>query len=874
MHNLEFALLYAQRGWRILPLHTPQFSGPEVLCSCGKSECGKKGKHPRIPGWQHDASCDSAIVRAWFEKWPDANIGLSLDGLLALDVDPKSGGPASLSALEKEHGPLAARARQRSGSGGFHYLFSPPEGVSKKVGFRPGLDLLTGSGCYIVVQPSRHSTGGTYAWIDAPDPLSDSRDKAALTTPPQWLLDTAFDKAATDQGTNGTPRDARPSEASERVPVSRLLADAVAKVHAGEGRNDSGLWLFCQIRDAGYSREEAIQVKRQWVDAANQATPGADRYTQAEADASLKQAFKRQPREPWKSGEGEFALKESGLFKGDVKICDPVEIVAYGSEGATQGFRLLKLFDHDGNIRELTLRADQLEGTKSEFVCVLLEAGLKIEVGQEGLLLQYLRNTATDARFRVTSSTGWQDGGNLYVLPDATFGEQPDLRIKFNGHSEHRFKVSGSLAEWQEHVSQLCIGNSRLMFAASCAFAGPLLPLMDSQGCGFHLRGTSSTGKSTALKVAGSVLGGGGKNAEQGFLRSWDSTINGLEGVAKLHNHGLLCLDEIGLADSKKIGTAVYMLVNGSGRERMKANLERREASTWSLVLLSSGEKSLADHVAEAGQRTRGGQELRLIDIPADAGAGYGLFEDTHGMTPKAFATVLGEASCHYYGTAFREWLRMLNERRAACATSARELVGAFEKERTPQEASPEMGRAARWFALMAAAGELATEAGITRWPAGEATRGTAVCFEAWVNGRAGGAGSSDEEQAVSAVRHFLEQHGGSRFETLENPDRIIVNRAGKRKGGEFWIFPETFRQDVCKGFNADAVAQALDRRGFLVRGEGKNLAKKPATRQERKELPRCYVVRDLILGDNAPAEVPAVPPIQWDLSMDEQRPF
>jgi hypothetical protein len=51
-------------------------------------------------------------------------------------------------------------------------------------------------------------------------------------------------------------------------------------------------------------------------------------------------------------------------------------------------------------------------------------------------------------------------------------------------------------------------------------------------------------------------------------------------------------------------------------------------------------------------------------------------------MTPKAFATALGEASCHFYGTAFREWLRMLVERRAMCAEKARELVSVFERKR------------------------------------------------------------------------------------------------------------------------------------------------------------------------------------------------
>jgi putative DNA primase/helicase len=498
----------------------------------------------------------------------------------------------------------------------------------------------------------------------------------------------------------------------------------------------------------------------------------------------------------------------------------------------------------------------------------LAGSGLRIEVGQEKLLLQYLRNCATDARFLVTSLTGWQAAGNLYVLPDETFGQQPDLQIRFNGSSEHRFRVAGNLQEWQEHVSKPCIGNSRLTFAVSCAFAGPLLPLVHSSGAGFHFRGTTSTGKSTALKVAGSVLGGGGRNHEQGFLRSWNTTLNGLESVAKLHNHGLLCLDEIGQADSKKVGAAAYMLANGLGRERMRADLERREAASWSLVLLSSGEKSLSDHAAEAGERIKGGQEVRLMDVPADAGVGFGLFEDIHGaQSSKVFAEALGEASCRFYGVAFRKWLTALVEQRATFAGRCLEITRVFEQHNIPQDAGPEVGRAARWFGLMAAAGELATEAGVMGWPAGEATRGAGTCFQAWLNGRAAGTGSSDEEEGIRAVRLFLELHGASRFADSEwrgdFPQRVI-NRAGTRRGNEFWISPEVFKQEVCKGFNAEAVAQTLARRGFLVR-DGNHLARKPKTRAERREKTRYYVVLDSILESEGDAE-PCLIPLQDEL--------
>ena len=77
----EWALAYVKAGWHVVPLATPQGSG----CSCGKSDCSKIGKHPRIADWQN-VTTDVETVAAWWDKWPDANIGLRLDGLVVLDV--------------------------------------------------------------------------------------------------------------------------------------------------------------------------------------------------------------------------------------------------------------------------------------------------------------------------------------------------------------------------------------------------------------------------------------------------------------------------------------------------------------------------------------------------------------------------------------------------------------------------------------------------------------------------------------------------------------------------------------------------------------------------------------------------------------------
>jgi uncharacterized protein (DUF927 family) len=108
-------------------------------------------------------------------------------------------------------------------------------------------------------------------------------------------------------------------------------------------------------------------------------------------------------------------------------------------------------------------------------------------------------------------------------------------------------------------------GNSRLAFALSVAFCGPLLDIMGEQSGGFHIVGKSQSGKSTSLYAAGSVWGKGDRD---GQVRSWRGTTNGTEGIAAETSDTLLILDEMGQADSREVGDITYMLANNTGKQR------------------------------------------------------------------------------------------------------------------------------------------------------------------------------------------------------------------------------------------------------------------------------------------------------------------
>ncbi|MEN9493650.1 MAG: hypothetical protein RJA63_4099, partial [Pseudomonadota bacterium] len=163
----DHALRYAGLGWKVFPLHGIVAG----RCTCGDADCRSIGKHPMTPHGVKDASLDPAQIERWAAQWPQSNLGLALtDGLVALDTDPRNGGDATLATLLAEHGPLPDTVLQMTGGGGTHHLFFNRESRKLPGTLGKGIDL-KGEGGYIVVEPSMHASGSSYAWEASCDPL-------------------------------------------------------------------------------------------------------------------------------------------------------------------------------------------------------------------------------------------------------------------------------------------------------------------------------------------------------------------------------------------------------------------------------------------------------------------------------------------------------------------------------------------------------------------------------------------------------------------------------------------------------------------------------------------------------------------------------
>ncbi len=554
---------------------------------------------------------------------------------------------------------------------------------------------------------------------------------------------------------------------------------------------------------------------------------------------------------PLESSLDVFDIQDSGVWFVGVEqdgkrrppewICSRLDVVALtrDQDGGGWGY-LLNFADPLGREKQWAMPARMLASDGGEYRGALLSMGLKVASGTRvrNLLTQYIQTRNPNEYAQCTDRIGWH--GHAFVLPHETVGDESE-RIVFQSDSqmENTFRVKGDAAQWRDRVGSLCAGNSRLVFAVSCAFAGPLLRPAGMESGGFHLRGDSSSGKTTALKLAASVYGG------TSFLQRWRTTDNALEAIAAQHSDCVLILDELAQVDPRTAGECAYMLANEQSKARSTRTGLPRARLSWRLLFLSAGELGLADHMAEGMKRARTGQEVRMADIPADAGAGIGMFEHLHDFAGgAAFARHLVREATAVHGAAGRAFIEWAVRRTDSLAKRVRSDIVTLAGEMVPAGASGQVERVGARFALAAAAGELATEAGLTGWAGGEARRAAHACFSAWLEAR-GGSANGEVTAMLRAVRRFLEIHGEGRFtwwhRAADDHNVKTLQRAGYRRmlnehgepiktdsqhlgefgnrmpaargdevASEYFILPEVFRSEVCQGFDYKAVAAVL----------------------------------------------------------------
>ena len=218
----------------------------------------------------------------------------------------------------------------------------------------------------------------------------------------------------------------------------------------------------------------------------------------------------------------------------------------------------------------------------------------------------------------------------------------------------------------------------------------------------------------------------------------------------------------------------------------------------------------------EAGLSVKAGQGVRLLDV--SVARKYGAWDDLHGMASgTAFSDHIKRTAAANYGHAGIAFLQRLTR-------DDTDFCAALEKIKTSKQfqvdsASGQEKRAIARFALIALAGELATEYGITGWEPGQALGAAGECFHVWIAGRE--RGNAELRKILSQINDFLERHGDSRFSSIDSSSGPAVrDRAGwwsdSISDGRLFLINSAGMNEALLGFDFKRTLQVLGDMGVL----------------------------------------------------------
>ena len=508
-----------------------------------------------------------------------------------------------------------------------------------------------------------------------------------------------------------------------------------------------------------------------------------------------------------------------------VKVCSPIFTLGKVCNPDGSGWsREVRLEAPDKKSHTLTIpNAECMKQNPDTLLAKLCDYGLELapDKNAPALLKRYFRE-ASPARIKVgVRSLGWV--GDCYVLPDIVIGHY-DKKPEYLGEIG-AFQVSGTLEDWISRVGVFCQGNPLFQLAVQFALTPPLLAPCSQEGGGLHFYGPSSSGKTTLALVAGSVCGG---RPGKGFLYQWRFTDNAIESIAARHNDGLLALDEISEAKSETVSQASYMLINGQGKERLRADATAKKPFRWRLNFLSTGEVATSEKIEAGGRyKSMAGQEVRIINLPVLGADGENVFKNLHGFeTPAALSEHLKRASKEVYGTLLRAFTVAL------CGANPDDLhanvetisQGArrFVERVCPKEGVGQISRVAIKFGFMASVGAFAARHGLLPWSPEDAEKVAEEWFQIWLEKR-GGTGDLEVEKAIKAIQEDWALHRESNYHNLDNygdgsgfPRELHGYYWKKDDEVEFFIKAEIFSR-LIGSTNRQELLDAMRQRGMLL---------------------------------------------------------
>ncbi|MBF7683788.1 DUF927 domain-containing protein [Acinetobacter sp. B5B] len=529
---------------------------------------------------------------------------------------------------------------------------------------------------------------------------------------------------------------------------------------------------------------------------------------------------------------GLYLIKETTNADGETKqtktfISSPVIILGEARNKCNDHWkRVVQFHDKDHYMHTLLIPYEHIMGEAQDALRIIANHGLMPprQVSKKNVFMNYIQDYPIEKRFRCVAKTGWYD--DAYVTAHKTYGNTDGEDLLFCNDRNDPYSTQGTFSGWQQ-LSKLIEPHALAVLSFSCAFAGQLVAPLHIESGGFHIYGSSTDGKSTITKASCSIWGN-----PKPVSKSWRTTDNALEAEAEIRNDNFLNLDELRQASPKAVSDIIYMLSGGDGKARANRSGKNKEVKTFNLMYCSTGEVMLEEHLRRGNLELDAGLLIRFAQLPSDAGHDYGVFETiNYGTRPQDVANRINELASQHYGHAGVKWLTYLTQDKDGVMERAKDLLEDFVKQYAPKTTNGQTSRVLRRFALVAVAGELATQADITGWQRGRAFNAVGQCFNTWLNSFGDGS-NLEETKILEHFKAFIESHGSSRFESLtvirQADGEIIRPRINNQVGyydpdeKTYLVSPTLFKKEMCLGINEANAKKVLKKNGWLMCDSGR----------------------------------------------------
>jgi hypothetical protein len=426
-------------------------------------------------------------------------------------------------------------------------------------------------------------------------------------------------------------------------------------------------------------------------------------------------------------------------------------------------------------------------------VAELAGFGAPVTSGNAGKLVDWFEsythtNAAAIGRVTSVASTGWHvvNGQRIFVAdaPLGPDGTTPAVALDTRGDRQAMFAALTPRGELAEHIAAIKRAWDASPLAAAviaAALAAPLLEPLKCPNFAVHLVGESSRGKTSMLKCAASVYG---DPRSPQWVASWNVTPSGAELRAAALNDLPQCYDEVGGGDAQAAERLVYGLVNGGGRTRATRDLGMRPTASWRTIVLSTGERELAD------ESTATGAQVRVVQLPVE---GFGELTGTQVNAVRAAC----EAHAGSLGHAWLQEIASIED-----WPHYRDALALLTASLTKAAADPLQERVAGYFAVLALVEMMASESFGIGEPQGGKLRALFESLGARENVQGVGERARDavEQWVMSEPDAFPElqagPHGG-----LDEPksNGVRVRHGFRRPDGAIMVIASSFRTFMSK---------------------------------------------------------------------------